>query len=125
MRAQVATDIRSVFNCADRPSAERRRKELVCVYSTSAPKLASWLEASLHEGFTVFAFPSSHQRRLRTSNALKRVNQELKRRTRVVALFPNEASLLRLVSALLAETSDDWESSKSYLNMIPSITPSA
>ena len=63
--------------------------------------------------------------RLRTSNALERVNQELQRRTRVVSIFPNEASLLRLVSALLAETSDDSESSKSYLNMLPSILPSA
>ena len=125
MRAQVAADLRSVFNSADRPSAERRLKELVAAYSTSAPKLASWLEANLHEGFTVFDFPAAHPRRLRTSNALERVNQELKRRTRVVAIFPNEASLLRLVSALLAETSDDWESSKSYLNMIPSLPPSA
>ena len=125
MRAQVAADIRSVFHCADRPSAERRLKELVAAYSASAPKLAAWLEANLHEGFTVLAFPAAHQRRLRTSNALERVNQELKRRTRVVSIFPNEASLLRLVSALLAETSDDWESSKSYLNMNPSISPSA
>ena len=78
-----------------------------------------------HEGFTVFAFPAAHKRRLRTSNALERVNEELKRRTRVVSIFPNEASLLRLVSALLTETSDDWESSKSYLNMNPSISPSA
>ena len=59
----------------------------------------------------------AHQRRLRTSNPLERVNMELKRRTRVAGLFPNEASLLRLVSALLAETSEEWEIGKSYLNM--------
>jgi transposase-like protein len=94
-------------------------------YSSSAPKLAAWLETALPEGFTVFAFPAAHQRRLRTSNALERVNQELKRRTRVAAIFPNQASLLRLVSALLAETSEEWESSKTYLNMNPSIPPSA
>jgi transposase-like protein len=125
LRAQVATDIRSVFNCTDRPSAERRLKELVIAYSLSAPKLSSWLETAIPEGFTVFAFPAAHQRRLRTSNALERVNQEIKRRTRVARIFPNEASLLRLVSALLAETSDDWESSKTYLDMNPSIPPSA
>ncbi|MSO24073.1 MAG: IS256 family transposase, partial [Acidobacteria bacterium] len=55
--------------------------------------------------------------RMRTSNALERVNQELKRRTRVARVFPNEKSLLRLISALLAETSDDWETRKIYLNM--------
>ena len=125
LRAQVASDIRSVFACADRPGAERRLKELVAAYSTSAPKLSSWLETAIPEGFTVFAFPAAHQRRLRTSNALERVNQELKRRTRVARIFPNEASLLRLLSALLAETSDDWESSKAYLDMNPSIPPSS
>ena len=65
----------------------------------------------------MFAFPVEHRRRLRTTNALERINMELKRRTRVAGLFPNEASLLRLVSALLAETNDEWEAGKIYLNM--------
>jgi transposase-like protein len=125
LRARVAADIRSVFACADRPNAERRLRELVATYSASAPKLAAWMETAIPEGFTVFAFPAAHQRRLRTSNALERVNQEIKRRTRVARIFPNEASLLRLVSALLAETSDDWESSKAYLDMNPSFPPSS
>ena len=54
---------------------------------------------------------------MRTSNALERVNQELKRRTRVARLFPNEASLLRLITALLTEISEEWETGKTYLNM--------
>ena len=65
-----------------------------------------------------------HQRRLRTSNPLERVNKELKRRTRVTGLFPNEASLLRLVSAILAEVSDEWETGKIYLNMENQTQPS-
>ena len=93
-------------------------------YSVTAPKLAAWLEENLPQGFAVFAFPSSHQRRLRTTNALERVNMELKRRTRVASVFPNEASLLRLVSALLAETSDEWETGKIYLNMENQTQPS-
>ena len=64
-------------------------------------------------------FSDAQQRRLRTTNALERVNMELKRRTRVAGLFPNEASLLRLVSALLAEYSDEWETGKTYLSMEP------
>ena len=60
------------------------------------------MEENLPQGFTVFALPAAHQRRMRTSNALERVNQELKRRTRVAGLFPNEASLLRLITALLS-----------------------
>ena len=65
----------------------------------------------------MFTLPAAHQQRMRTSNALERVNQELKRRTRVARVFPNEPSLLRLISALLAETSDNWETGKIYLNM--------
>ncbi len=60
---------------------------------------------------------------MRTSNALERVNQEIKRRTRVASLFPNEPSLLRLVSALLCEISDEWATGKIYLNMNPSVSP--
>ena len=116
-RAAVAQAIRTVFDCPDRTSAQARLKEIVTTYTATAPKLAAWMEGSLPQGFAVFAFPSSHQRRLRTTNALERVNMELKRRTRVASLFPNEASLLRLVTALLAETSDEWETGKIYLNM--------
>ena len=61
---------------------------------------------------------------MRTSNALERVNQELKRRTRVARVFPNEASLLRLTTALLCETNDDWETGKIYLNMENPTQPS-
>ena len=66
----------------------------------------------------------AHQKRLRTSNAMERVNQEIKRRTRVARLFPNEASILRLVTALLSEISDDWESGKIHLNMQTPTQPS-
>ena len=123
-RAAVAQAIRSVFDCPDRPSAQARLKEVVNAYLPTAPKLAAWLEENLPQGFAAFAFPPAHQRRLRTTNALERVNLELKRRTRVAGVFPNEASLLRLVSALLAEYSDEWETGKVYLSMEPLTQPS-
>ena len=123
-RAEVARAIRSVFDSPDRAAAEQRLKQLVTLYAKSAPKLAAWMEDNLPQGFTVFALPATHQKRLRTSNAMERVNQEIKRRTRVARLFPNEASLLRLISALLAEISEDWESGKIYLNMKTSTQPS-
>ncbi len=117
LRSVVAADIRSIFDCADRGNAEARLKERVAHYAKSAPKLAEWMERNIPEGFAVYALPEPHRRRLRTSNALERVNLELKRRTRVASLFPNEASLLRLVSALLCEISNEWATSKIYLNM--------
>jgi len=98
-------------------AADLRLKEVVTTYAPTLPKLAAWLEENLPEGLTVFGWPSAQQRRLRTSNALERVNEELRRRTRVASMFPNEASLLRLVSALLQEISEAWEVGKIYLNM--------
>ena len=65
------------------------------------------MEQNLPQGFTVSALPPAHHRRLRTRNAIERVNQELKRRTRVASPLHNEASLLHLVSALLCEQSDE------------------
>ena len=117
MRAGVAQDIRGIFNSPDLAAAERRLAEIVGRYAKTAPGLAEWMEKNLPEGFAVFAFPAAHQRRLRTSNCVERVNQEIKRRTRVASIFPNENSLLRLVSAILAEIDDEWQSSRIYLNM--------
>ncbi len=116
-RAEVARAIRGVFQCTSHLAAGQRLKEIVAHYAKTAPKLAAWLEENLPQGFTVFTLPAAHQPRMRTSNALERVNQELKRRTRVARVFPNESFLLRLISALLAETSDDWETGIIYLNM--------
>jgi len=94
-----------------------RLKERVLFYSKTAPKLAAWMEENIPQGFTVYALPEARHRRMRTSNAMERVNQELKRRIRVASLFPNEASLLRLATALLCEMSDEWLTGKIYLNM--------
>jgi transposase-like protein len=116
-RAEVARQIRSVFDSPSRAAADLRLKEIVALQAQGAPKLAAWMEENLPQGLSVMALPVAHQKRMRTQNAIERVNQEIKRRTRVVRLFPNEASLLRLVTALLAETSEDWESGKIYLNM--------
>lgn len=86
-------------------------------YAQRAPKLSAWMEANVAESFTVFAFPATHRRRLRTSNLMERISKEIKRRTRVATLFPNEASLLRLVSAVLMEISEERETEKTYLGM--------
>lgn len=124
LRSEVAQAIRGVFDSPNRLSAEQRLKEVVNNYALSAPKLAVWMEENLPQGFAVFALPVPHQRRMRTSNPIERLNQEIKRRTRVARLFPNEESLLRLVTALLVETSENWESGKIYLDMNAKTKPS-
>lgn len=108
MKASVAAEIRCIFDAPDRSEAERLLDKVIKSYEKSAPKLAGWLMEAIPEGLTVFAFPKNHRRRIRTSNIVERLNQEIRRRTKVARLFPNEASCLRLVSAVLMECSEDW-----------------
>ena len=114
MRVEVAVDIRSMFNAPDRKTAVEFLQTAIQKYASSAPRLSAWLEANLAEGFTVFDFPLEHRRSIRTTNSLERVNEEIRRRTRVVGVFPNEASCLRLVSALLMEYCEEWQIGKRY-----------
>ena len=111
-RAPVAADIRSIFNAPDQDEAQRLLDRFIERYRTTAPKLALWAEEALTEGFTVFSLPPTHRPRLRTTNLVERLNEEIRRRTRVARLFPNEASCLRLVSAVLMEIAEDWQTAE-------------
>ena len=82
-----------------------------------APEFVSWLEENVDEGLTVFDFPRSWWRRIRTINGLERLHREIRRRTRVVGIFPHEASALRLISAVLAEIHEEWLTGRQYLNL--------
>ncbi len=113
----VAQRIRAIFNAPDRVEAERLLKQAVQAWATDAPKLALWAEENLPEGFTAFDSPHAQRMRLRTTNGLERINREIKRRTRVASIFPNTASCLRLVSALLAECDKESMTAKIYLNL--------
>jgi transposase-like protein len=123
MRGDVAADLRAIFNAPSRAEADRLLGLAIKKYADMAPHLATWIETNIPEGLTVFAMPASHRRRLRTSNLLERLNKEIKRRTRVATLFPNEAALLRLASAILVEISEEWETEKLYLQMENSDPP--
>ena len=114
MRMEVAADIRAIFNAPDRKTAEELLQSAIQKYAISAPRLSSWLENNLFEGFLVFDFPLEHRRTIRTTNSLERINKEIRRRTRVVGVFPNQASCLRLVSALLMETCEEWQIGKHF-----------
>lgn len=116
-REPAARRIRAVFNAPERAEAKRLLGEAIAQWRVDAPKLADWAEANLPDGFAVFDFPQAHRVRLRTTNGLERINRELKRRTRVASMFPNAASCLRLVSALLTEFDEEWMTGKIYLVM--------
>jgi putative transposase len=117
MKTEVAEDIRIIFNASNRDEADRLLKLAVIKYEKTAPQLSQWMETNIHEGLNIFNLKSAHRRRLRTSNLAERINREIKRRTRVVGIFPSAASCERLVTALLIETSEEWEMGKVYLSM--------
>lgn len=114
MRMEVAADIRAMFNAPDRRTAELFLQNAIQKYALSAPRLSAWMEDNLSEGFTVFDFPLEHHRSIRTTNSLERINKEIRKRTRVVGVFPNEASCLRLISAKLMEISEEWQIGKHF-----------
>ncbi len=117
MKKAVAGDIRQVFDARDLDDAMAVLKQVVKKYEESAPKLSAWMEESIPEGLTVFNLPESRRKKLRTSNGIERLNREIKKRTRVVSIFPNEQALERLASALLIEISEEWETGKNYMKM--------
>jgi putative transposase len=114
-QSEASAELRAVFNALNRSEADRLLQLMVKKYAPGTPKLAAWLEANVPEGLAVFGVPAAHRRKIRTNNCLERLNRELKRRTRVASVFPNEASLLRLATALLMETDEEWQSEKRYL----------
>jgi len=115
MKREVMDDLKSVLDSADEHAAGEQLGRIVRKYEKSAPKLSAWMEENVPESFAAFRLPPAHRQRLRTTNMLERLNRELKRRTRVATLFPNEASLLRLVTAVLMELSEEWETGKRYV----------
>ena len=115
MQAEVAADIRLIFDAPDRPTAEAYLAKMVAKYKQSASRLSEWLATNIPDGLTVFAFPASFRRLLRTTNGVERLHREVRRRARVVSIFPNSASCLRLVSAVLAEISEEWLTGRTYI----------
>jgi putative transposase len=118
-RKELASDLRAIFAAPAREQAlqiassvaEKWRKK------KGNEKVAEHIEEHVEECLACLAFPESHRRRIRTTNGLERLNQEIKRRTRVVRIFPNPEACLRLVSALAVEQSEEWLTGRRYLDI--------
>jgi putative transposase len=115
MQTEVAEDIRTIFNAPDRITADAYLARTVLKYESSASRLSAWMATNLPEGLMVFSFPGGFRKLLRTTNGVERLHREVRRRARVVSIFPNPASCLRLVSAVLSEISEDWLTGRTYL----------
>lgn len=116
-KREVADSLRAVFNAENAVEAERLLKQTAARYEKEMPRLTEWILENVPQGLAVFHFPAEHRRRIRTSNIAERVNQEIRRRTRVARIFPNVESCERLISALVMEISEQWLSDQVYLDV--------
>ena len=116
MREEVSRDIKYIFNAKDGNTAGIMAAEIVKKYEKSAPDFSRWLDENIEEALTVFNFPEKHRRLIRTVNGVERLNEEIKRRTRVARIFPNPQSCLRLITAVLIEKNDVWMTGRKYMS---------
>jgi putative transposase len=116
-RKELSEGLRGVFAAPSTEVAVRLASGLAAQWRPSHPRVSEHLEEHIEECLACLAFPESHRRRIRTTNGLERLNQEIKRRTRVVRIFPNRGACLRLVSALAIEQSEEWLTGRRYLDM--------
>ncbi len=116
-QAALTSDLKAIYAAPDREWALSLAREVVERWSASHPAVAAWVEVGVEATLACFSFPEPHRRRIRSTNGLERFNQELKRRTRVVLIFPNREACLRLVTALCVEQSEEWLSGRQYLDM--------
>jgi putative transposase len=116
-RADLLTDLRMLFTTTTSTQARMIANQIADRWRGTHPAVARSLEEESEACFACLTFPLTHQARIRTTNGLERLNQELKRRTRVIRIFPNREACLRLVTALCIEQSEEWESGRQYLDM--------
>lgn len=108
------TDLENAPNLSE---ATARKNQLLERYQGQAPKAMALLDAQFDEITAVYSLPEPYRKRLRTSNSIERLNEELRRRERVIRIFPNEASMIRLMGSVLMEMHENWVTGKKYFSM--------
>ena len=116
-RAELAEDLRAIFAATTREQAMVTAEAMAARWERTHPAVARLIEEGVEDCLACLAFPLAHRARIRTTNGMERLNEEIKRRTRVVRIFPNVEACLRLVTALCVEQSEEWISGRRYLEM--------
>jgi putative transposase len=117
VRQDLHEHLRPLFEAPDLPTARVLLEQLLATYGARAPKAMATLEAGFDDATAVLALPEPYRRRLRTSNGIERLNEEVRRRERVIRIFPNRESAIRLLGAVLLERHEQWTTGHRYLDM--------
>lgn len=117
VKPQLLEDLRDLWSSKDPELARERFQEILVTYEALAPKSMEVLEAGFDDAIAVLHLPTKYRRRLRSTNSLERLNQEIRRRERVIRIFPSGESAIRLMGALLAQQSETWLSGRKWLDM--------
>ena len=110
-------ELRELYDRHTLPEAQEGLSRWIDRWQERYPRFVAWVDETIGETFTFLKLPRAHHRSLKSTNVLERLNEEIKRRTRVVRIFPNPESCLRLIRALCSEVHDNWVSGKRYLDM--------
>lgn len=116
-RKNIVKALHYIWEPDDLKTARERIRKVVALYQDKHPKVADIIEEGAEETLTILALPEEHRKRLATNNLLERLSQSVKQRTRLVRIFPNRDSLLRLITAVLQEIHEEWITGHRYLNM--------
>ncbi len=117
LRVELSQSVRDIYNAINLQEAKDRMRATMQQYEKKAHRFCEWLEENFEEGLTFYEFPREHWKKIRTNNISERLNQEIKRRTRVARMFPSTESCERLVTAVVVEVHEDWISGRKYLTV--------
>ncbi len=117
LQDEVHRHVRAIFEAPDDATARTLLTKFTADYRHTAPAAVATLERGFDDATAVLALPESYRKRLRTTNAVERLNEEVRRRERVIRIFPNRESVMRLLGALLVEQDEQWTTGKRYLDM--------
>ncbi|MGI6373282.1 MAG: IS256 family transposase [Caldicoprobacterales bacterium] len=117
LQPEVKEELRRLYESVDLESARKVRDQIIKTYESKAPKATALLDEAFDDITAVLALPLKYRKRLRTTNGVERLNQEIRRRERVIRIFPNSASVIRLMGALLMEHDEKWQTGRKYFDM--------
>ena len=117
LRPELKAQLQVIYNSPDMEKAIATKNEIIAKYEAKAPKSIAILESGFEDVLAILDLPEKYRKRLRTSNSIERLNEEIRRRERVIRIFPNEGSLIRLLGALLVEQHEKWSTGKKYFVM--------